>query len=356
MGMLIASILLLIAALFYISTKKNAANLILSVVFLVASIGCFGSYMEVSMLPSLKIRIDPNSHFLLFMEYLSSLFLSLGHYLPYSILLIFAIYFSGYMEEKKKIEHIFIVMIIFIPSIICFTLFSVDRQFKPDFKFLSIWCGIYLIISIFIFRSTYKRALTIIEKNNRLFVSMIVIPSSFLHYIFVNITQAFGNRMIWRYSYIIVAIAFIVYIFFIIRFGAFGLKIKIEKIKMDTAIRTINTSTVIFNHAVKNEVSKISMCASTIKSFQDRIECPDMREKISLSTEIIEDSASHLLSLVSRIKETSKPIVLNENTMSLHALIEHVVKVYSKIDDKKNVSFHVISDYSYITQVSHFRK
>ncbi len=357
--MLVASVLLLVeAVLVFISTTKKIINLIMALAVFIASAGCFASYLEFGVLPSLRVQSYVDSLFILSMECFISFLLSLSHYVPYSILLMFSIYFSGYMENKKRWQHALYIFLISIPTLVCFIIFPVGRRFNPDFRFLSIWSGIYIIISLFILLSTYKRALTGTEKNNRFFVIMVILPTEIAHYLIVIVTQAFGNNIIWKYSYIIVAVFFVLYMIFIIRYGIFGLKIKFEKVRFDATIKTINSSTVIFNHAVKNEVSKISLCNNTIKELQKSIESKDIKDKIVLSTEIIEDSLNHMLNLVERIKDNSKPIVLDESEFSLKELIENTVKNHKKLMSGSNIIIRndIERDYLIKADYTHLRE
>jgi len=359
MGMLVAALLLLVeAVLFFISTTKKIINLILSIAVFIASAGCFGSFLENSALPYLRVTAPEGSLFILSLEYFSSFLLSLSHFVPYSILLIFSVYFSGYLENKARWQHALFTFFILTPTFISFILFPVGRYFCPDFKFLSIWSGIYLGASLIILQFTNKKALTGSEKNDRFFVFVAILPTKLVHYLMVIVTQALGNKTIWKYSYFIVAVFFAIYLIFIIKYGIFGLKIKFEKIKLDTAIKTINSSTVIFNHAVKNEVAKISMCTCAIKSLGENMEYKEIKDKISLSTEIIEDSVNHLLNLVDRINDNSKPIVLDESIFSLKELVETITNTFRKtmtgsniiIDNSVDQDFRIKADYTHIRE------
>lgn len=359
MGMLVASVFLLVeAVLVFISTTKRVINLIMALAVFIASAGCFASYLEFSVLPLITIQGHVDRLFILSLEYFISFLLSLSHFVPYSILLIFSTYFSGYMENKKRWQHVLYIFLILIPTFVCFIMFPVGKRFNPDFRFLALWSGIYIVISLLILGSTYKKALVGTEKTDRFFVTIVILPTEIAHYLIVIVSQAFGNNTIWRYSYIIVAAFFAVFMIYIIRYGIFGLKIKFEKIRLDTALKTINSSTVIFNHAVKNEVSKISLCNDTIKELQKSIESQDIKDKIILSTEIIEDSLIHLLNLVERIKDNSKPIVLDESQFSIKELVDNTVKSYKKLVTGSNIVIlnDIKQDYIIKADYTHIRE
>lgn len=358
MGMLIASILLLIfAGLFFINAAKNAANLIFTTAIVIASIGTFGSYMEFHILPYLRNQMHPNDFTIAFCDYLCSFMVSLGHFVPYANLLAFTLYFSGYMEGQKTFQHVIYNLIIYAPVMACFTLFPVQRQFNPDFKFISAWSGLYFLISSIIQIKSYFRASTKKEKNDRLFVIAAIIPTVLAHFLMVLLAQALGNKTIWRYGYLIVAGICFAYVVFIIKFGVFGLRIRFEKMKMDTAIKTISSSTLIFNHAVKNEVAKISMCKDLINRLQAKLDDNEVKEKIHLYTEIIDSSLSHLLNLAERIKDNSQPIVLYEDTFSLKELVDNTLKPFINAADSNinirsamDYDIQIIADYNHLKE------
>ncbi|MCX7749297.1 MAG: HAMP domain-containing histidine kinase [Clostridia bacterium] len=359
MGMLIASILLLIASfLFFFSNSQNAVNRILAAAAFITSIGTFGSYMETNLIPDLIVRGTFAMDKIIFLEYLCSFILSLGHFVPYSIMLLFSIYFAGLMKDKKRSFHIKITLIILIPTILSFILFPIGRQFKPDFKFLSFWCGLYLLFTIIILLRAYLNSYTTREKWDIVLVFATIIPAVASQYLMVMITQALGDKNTWKYSYWIVSIAFIIHISLIIKYGVFGLRIRFEKNRMDTALKTINSSSLIYNHAVKNEVSKMSLCTQNIISVSEKIQDIDIKFRITQNSQIIEDSVNHLLNLVERISANTRQIELIESIFSLNDLIGDTLKGIQNTFTHKNIVFNkmIHSDFEIKGDITHLRE
>lgn len=346
--MLVASIITLITSiLFFVSNRTSTNNRIFASMLFIVAIGVFGSYMEFDLIPHIKSQGLDGGPQIIFLEYLCSFLLSCGHFVPYSGFLLFSIYFAGYMNGKKLLHHLILILLVMTPTIVTFILFPVQRQFKPDFAFLSAWTGVYLFASTIIQWRAYKDAITASERNDRLFVFVLLITGIYMQYFIVFITQAFGNKEIWHYSPTIVAVAFTVYLVFAIRFGVFGLQIRFEKRRMDTALKAINSSTLIYNHAVKNEIAKISLCAQTILSIKEKIENEEFKRKIGFSAEIIKGSTNHLLNLVDKIKEGTRLIELNETEFSLRGLIEDTLKGITSVNSYKSISFKVVGSYDY---------
>ncbi|TYQ12702.1 UNVERIFIED_CONTAM: histidine kinase/DNA gyrase B/HSP90-like ATPase [Acetivibrio alkalicellulosi] len=357
--MLFSSILtFLVAILFIVSNRFKTINWFFSSILFIVSFGILGSYMEYDLIPYLKTQVIIGEKQIILLEYFCGFLLSCGHFMPYPVSLLFSIYLTNYMNNKKPFQHFFLAFLIFIPTIVSFILFPVQRQFNPDFRFLAFWTGIYLFLVAIIQWRVYKNAVTIIEKREKLFISIIVVIGLSSQYFIIFVTQAFGIKNIWQYGYMVVTVIVIICIAFTIKYGILGLKIKFENIRMEAALKTINSSTLIYNHAVKNEVAKIHLCSQTIINVHKQIKDENLKQKISKCAEIIENSTHHLLNLVDRIKDGTCPIILNDTIFSLKDLIDETLKGVTEICKNNGIviDLNIKTDYKIKADYTHIRE
>ncbi|HEX9062554.1 MAG TPA: hypothetical protein VF941_20460, partial [Clostridia bacterium] len=150
------------------------------------------------------------------------------------------------------------------------------------------------------------------------------------------IAKAMGSRMYVEDNTIYILVSCIVLILLLIKFGALGIRIRLEHQTIGSSLDSISQGTAIFNHTLKNEVNKISLSSLNIKNIASSKE-PDMQE-ILLNTRILENSSEYLRKIVNRLKSFSNEINIRESIVSLEKLIEETLIHISPYTKEKNLS------------------
>lgn len=120
------------------------------------------------------------------------------------------------------------------------------------------------------------------------------------------------------------AIAFLmilVFIYFAVKYGKFGIKLHIEKQRLDSSITAIKSGTAILNHTIKNEIGKMDYLSGRIK---DKLQTDDINQ-IEEHLDRMQQVTNHLLQMINRIQDKTGDISLVKTKMSLHAILEDVM-------------------------------
>ncbi|MGO4542690.1 sensor histidine kinase [Paenibacillus sp. 2TAB19] len=125
---------------------------------------------------------------------------------------------------------------------------------------------------------------------------------------------------VWHANVVIIFALFAAMLFFSIRYGIFGLKLRIERERLDYSIRTLTMGVTILNHSIKNEIQKVDYLAE--KSVQLLVSGKQEHAVQTISQ--IHGLTSHLLHMVNRIKEKAEDIELDVSTLEIRELIEAV--------------------------------
>lgn len=241
------------------------------------------------------------------------------NFVPYTFLM-FSIYYSNLISKraKKILTFIFLIPIMYM----LFTT-PIIPEINISFRIIIIWVIPYIIAgSIILIYSYIKEKNPILKKERALVVILAVIPMIFV--CFANyIASAANYRDLFRFNSFIIVIFFISFIVFTSKYGVIGIKIKVEYNKnYDDTIRAINTGAGILAHSIKNELSKISLCAYNIGDNEN--------------AKIILKSVNHMRDMVSKINEKIQDINLEKRQHSLDKIItESVELVKPLILDKK---------------------
>ncbi|WP_061860240.1 sensor histidine kinase [Priestia megaterium] len=110
---------------------------------------------------------------------------------------------------------------------------------------------------------------------------------------------------------------------FLILFKLF-LDLKTKQKQLNLSIRQMNSSMSMFTHALKNEVSKISLGIHNLKVNSLRINSPYIRD-ITEKSDAILDSTKYLLKVIGKFKELNQKFILKKQLVNIYNLIDEVI-------------------------------
>ncbi|WP_058301128.1 sensor histidine kinase [Gorillibacterium timonense] len=125
----------------------------------------------------------------------------------------------------------------------------------------------------------------------------------------------------WQSNFIAILGAVYAILFFIVRYGFLGVKLRIERERIDYSIRTLTMGVAILNHSIKNEIQKIDYLAE--KSIT--LIHTGQSEKAIHSLEKVHGLTAHLHHMVNRIKEKAEDVVLDESENEVREIIDPVI-------------------------------
>lgn len=249
-------------------------------------------------------------------------------------------------------ETLFLRIVLLIPSIILFMMEFGAISHGVNLNRLHIWAGLYIIISCFFYVMSVFKAGPKAAKRNYLRLTIIFIPILLLIYIkdylFINriiLSESgiiFDQKVSWTVNSNFIDLWLIALLFFYsIRHGILGIKLRIEKQKLDASMATLSFGTSIINHTIKNEVQKIDYMLERAKVHllqNDQTETVQSLEKIGYITE-------HLQQMANTLKENSEDMELSEREVVLCDELEKVLNVLEPILDIKRIT--LVRNYEY---------
>lgn len=284
------------------------------------------------------------------------------HFLGY-IFFMYCVSYSKILSKKKKIIYNIAVITLMFISLLWFPITTNDQKvamgiYKSYYMLLSIWSvPVVMVGSVFLFIATLK------EKNKRVKMqryrnNLIIFPLVISAIVNIYLLRAFGVRLAWQYNEITVLFAFVLFLIFSYKYGAMGIKLKLEKQFFLSILNNVFSGTTIFNHTLKNEILKISMSTENINLSLNDEETMDI-EEIKDNIQIISNSTEYLMKMVKRIQDFSKEISIVDAENKISEIIESALintKFYlnnKNIKVEKNIDYDLIikCDAIHITEV-----
>ncbi len=251
--------------------------------------------------------------------HLDGIFTSIGHYFtPYGML-IFGIVYSDVIGNARKRN--ILKLLLLIPIFIMYSMFQVYPEFRVDFRILAIWVAPYVIAAnILLIYSAWREDRPII-KRRKILTCVFVVPM-FTFALTTNIIlEALGIVGVWRYNPWIIVIQFLVFVYFGVKYGILGVRIRFEKEMRDSTMKAARSGTALFNHTIKNEIAKIDLLVNQIKE-----QIPP-EEKSAENLGLVLNSTNHVLELSRRIQSKLDVIDLKESEFSLTESIDSAINL-----------------------------
>lgn len=151
------------------------------------------------------------------------------------------------------------------------------------------------------------------------------------------IARMFGITEAWEWNILAVLLMFVAFVFFGIKHDIFGIKLRFEKNRLDSAIRAVTSGTILLNHTIKNEVGKIHLFLDRIHAYAAVSE----RQNMDRDIQTILDSTHNLLHLANQFHKQSQDIALKESSNSLLDIAHEAIAGLKPLLETKQTKVHI---------------
>ncbi|MDB5056508.1 MAG: Histidine kinase, gyrase and HSP90-like ATPase [Bacilli bacterium] len=320
--------LLLALILHYYGPKQEATRW--AVFFFVCT--CLGSLsyvIEDSIMPALQLYklSNPFVDTVFFNLHIACFFI-LQACVPYAFILFSIVYSEVVIPRIKKM----LVYSLTLPIIVTLFITPLKPDIEINYPLLLIWAAPYYLIACFLLIYSYLKEKNPVKRRSRFIIVCFAVPPIIVIVILNNFERAFNqNDQGVRYISIFVGIAFVVFIFSAIRYGALGVRIKFEKQRLDQSIKGIASGTSMLNHAIKNRITNIDMLVDRMKEISQSPEQKRMDEDIAL----IQLETQQMMQIVKRIQQQIEDIELEEGVANLiHIMTMALQSNYYLLENK----------------------
>lgn len=280
--------------------------------------GFFSAVIDETLLPYLQhaFVLDPAfAQALSLISRLSSFICQAG--LPYAFLM-FAVHSGEAISPKAKRIISYITPLL--PAFM-FVITPIYPTLAINYPLIMSWALPYFFAGCAILLHDYRKEQDPLVKKSRFYTSILVIvPLSFIFF-FIYVMRAFNNFEAWRYNTVIVGIQFLLIAFLSVKYGFLGVRLRVEKRRLDSTLRAMTTGAQILNHTIKNELGKASLYADRIETYAKQTNQPQLLEDIQVLTQ----STEHILAMMQRIQSQLQELKLQEAPIDLNRLILQVM-------------------------------
>ncbi|MDQ6421957.1 HAMP domain-containing sensor histidine kinase [Paenibacillus sp. LHD-117] len=201
--------------------------------------------------------------------------------------------------------------------------------------------GAYFLTGLAIYALRYVTERNASYRKNSFRTAAALIPCvSFLYatdYIGIErvIISREGMVMTSNNMWLIIALVFAAFfIYYGMKYGFMGIKLRIEKQKMDYSMKNLTQGALILNHTIKNEVQKINYLSSRMRNSILQNDKEDMLRDLTQLDRVGE----HILNMMNQIKERTGDIVLHEEEHRMADVLEYSLMALEPMLQAKQIS------------------
>jgi two-component system sporulation sensor kinase B len=265
---------------------------------------------------------------LLFVSRMASFVCQVG--LPYTFLM-FAVHSGESISRKVKQMTQYAALI---PPVIMLAITPIYPVLAFNYWIMVVWVIPFFLAACTILIWQYRNEKDPLVKKNSFFTNILIIVPLFFVFIFIYIMRIQNDYEAWRYNTLVVGIQFILIVAISLKYGFLGVRLRVEKRRLDSTMRALTSGAQIMNHTIKNEVGKISLYADRIESYADETSQPGLKE----DAHVLLQSSQHILDMMNRIQGQLSDVVLREEATFPSHVISQVLHNLQPYVDKQRVA------------------
>lgn len=338
-----------VAFLLYRKNKTVSFSRWVSLVIFIAGSTTFVTCIQKYLLPFIKINLPHWEGFIEFLHFLSAVFAYFCVYLfPYAVLMS-CIVFSGWFSRKWKNVLKLILLTPIIPLSLTDQV-KIYPNIDYDFQYINLYTGIYILTGclLLLFSVFITKQSSAIDKNRKrtsFYYTPMVLWIGFSNYLNVKRfwiddsgfhveTQFLDLNHVQHIFYTICYVLILFFIYFAVKHGLFGVRLKIEQQRLDYTMKSVSISTNFLNHTIKNEIQKLHYLGYRTKDFIKN----DQNDQAIQMMDSMFHCLEHMQNMVDRIREKTEEIHLQEKPESLISIIEANLSRLKPVIEEKEIS------------------
>ncbi len=264
-------------------------------------------------------------------ESLAALVVHLNQILtPFGVFMFAIVYCYPVISNKKMLVF---ATVLFLPVLLSFSFRLVGLSNDILTIVISVWAVLYYLLSCVLLITSVVREHNDFLKKQRMITALIMVPALLAVAVLVHIVYTINPQFeFFGWVAIFIGVSFGIALLGAFVYGVLGVKLKIERDPMQSAIDTASQGASLLRHSVKNEAAKILLSIDNLKYEQPSITPEALQHLV-----IIEQAAQRLHRLTDKIHEKTKEWKLDMELFALDQLLDEIIVEFSPVWEKADI-------------------
>lgn len=156
-------------------------------------------------------------------------------------------------------------------------------------------------------------------------VCLAVLPPMLFFAVMNYLLPSLGMRRMWVYNTWFVGLGVAVFFIGLFTYGFLGLRLLVDRRRLDSTLRAVTSGTAILNHAMKNDAGKIKLFGEKMKSYAESTGQPELLADI----ETVLSASRHMQEMISRVHRRTEDLALRLAEADLGALARETAAAFA---------------------------
>ncbi|NOV01966.1 sensor histidine kinase [Paenibacillus planticolens] len=289
----------------------------MSAIAFTGGFGALAAVLSETFIPYIQQTVPNPAISLLLYRFMGICSLISYYGLPYSFAMLSLKYNAAW---QKQAIRTWLPIGMLIPPIACL-LFTPEytEEMPIAFPIVALWAVPYIFIGAVLIVMKTDRLPAM--RRTHLFTCLALLPPILCVGVLNYVMPSFGFYRMWVYHVWILAFVVPFFVFTFFKYGFLGMRLLIERRKLDSTLRAITSGTAILNHAIKNDVGKMRLFLEKMKQHAEETNQVELMKDI----EVVMGASSHIRDMITRVHEQTQELPLRVSSVHLGDLLEEVL-------------------------------
>ena len=149
-----------------------------------------------------------------------------------------------------------------------------------------------------------------------------VLPPVLLFMLLNFVLPSLGFLRMWIYNTWLVGVGFAIFLVGLFTYGFMGVRLAIERRRIDSTLRAVTSGTAILNHAIKNDVGKMRLFGEKMMAYAEKTKQDELSEDIRT----LLSASRHIEEMVARVHHRTKDLALQPDWVDLGRLVRDLLQ------------------------------
>jgi signal transduction histidine kinase len=320
-----------IALILLLSDPRSSVNRRLSAVALCGGAGAQAATLANVFIPNIH-SADPNAGLERMLFNIQAGASLLSYYgLPFAFFL-FAIAYRPVILSRN-LQWI-VTLSLSLPIIGCILFTPPYNEYDPITYTVVVWWALpYFLIGTWIILTKKSRHFSLSHSHS--IICLAVLPPVLFCMVMSYLLPSLGMRRMWVYNTWFVFIGVAVFIIGLFTYGFLGVRVLIDRRRLDSTLRAVTSGTAILHHAIKNDTGKMRLFTEKMKTYAEATNQQELLEDIL----VVQNASIHIQDMISRVHRRTEDLVVQPQEVQLDALIRSAVKPFEPL--LRNIELHM---------------
>ena len=234
----------------------------------------------------------------------------------YAMLLSTVVYCGFFAKETTRLLKV----VLFLPPVITVLVSPIFPVVHINWILLAVWAVPYIFVGTYLLFRSYSLEQSPKAKNDKLIV-LAAVGGPTMTVAFTNyLARCFGFDNLYNSNIVVIGLLFIFVLTLIFKNNFMGIRIKLEKDRMDSAMKAAVSGTSILNHTIKNEMMKISASADMCREM-------GLAKEQKVFMDYISTSSDYLLEMTKKIQHHLQEVDIHPEEVRLSDMIHRIIRL-----------------------------